>query len=81
MYYVFAQPLSWFLDLGFNDFIGLKNTPVAVGPHGPMLSSDVTPQKEPGPNKIIPPTDHMWLGIRKGPRTIVKMLVLGASNQ
>ena len=38
-HYVFIQPLSRFLDFGFNDFIGLKNTPVAIGPRGPMLSS------------------------------------------
>ena len=25
------------------------------------------PKKEPGPSKIIPPTDHTWLGIRKRP--------------
>ena len=28
-YYIFTQPLSRFLDFGFNDFIGLKNTPIA----------------------------------------------------
>ena len=38
-YYIFTQPLSRVLDFGFNDFIGLKNTLVAVGPHDPMLSS------------------------------------------
>ena len=27
--------------------------------------SNATPQKEPGPSKIIPPTNHTWLGIRK----------------
>ena len=31
---------------------------------------DSTPQKEPGPSKIIPLTDHMWLGIRKRPSNI-----------
>ena len=39
-YYIFTQPLSRFLDFGFNDFIGLKNMPVAVGPRDPMLSSE-----------------------------------------
>ena len=39
-YYIFIRLLSRFLDFGFNDFIGLKNTPVAVGPHGPMLNSE-----------------------------------------
>ena len=38
-YYIFIRSLLWFLDFGFNDFIGLKNTSVAVGPRGPMLSS------------------------------------------
>ena len=38
-YYIFIWPLSRFLNFGFNDFIGLKNMPVAVGPRGPMLSS------------------------------------------
>ena len=38
-YYIFTQPLPRFLDFGFNDFIGLKNMPVVIGPHGPMLSS------------------------------------------
>ena len=30
---------------------------------------NATPQKEPGSSKIIPLTDHTWLGIRKRPRT------------
>ena len=38
-YYIFIRPLSRFLDFSFNDFIGLKNMPVAVGPRGLMLSS------------------------------------------
>ena len=38
-YYIFIQPLLRFLDFSFNDFIDLKNMPVAVGPRDPMLSS------------------------------------------
>ena len=40
-YYIFIQQLLWLLDFGFNDFIGLKNKPVAVEPHG------WTPEKGP----------------------------------
>ena len=35
--------------------------------------SDATPQKEPEPSKIIPPTDHTWLGIRKRPSNIWRL--------
>ena len=38
-YYISIWPISRFLNFGFNDFIGLKNMPVAVGPRDPMLSS------------------------------------------
>ena len=32
-----------------------------------------TPQKEPGPSKVILPTDHTWLGIRKSPPNIWRL--------
>ena len=31
--------------IGFNDFIGLKNTSVAIGPRGPMLSFECNSPK------------------------------------
>ena len=37
-YNIFIRPLSWFVDFSFNGFVGLKNTPVTIGPCGPMLS-------------------------------------------
>ena len=75
-YYIFTQPLSRFLDFGFNDFIGLKNMSVAVGPVAQCWVPDTTPHKEPGPSKIIPPTDHTWLGIRRRPTNILQLYSL-----
>ena len=47
--------------------------PVAVRPCGSMLSSRRNSPKRTWPSKIIPPTDHTWLGIRKRPSNIWRL--------